>query len=77
MPFCGIIPSGGGHMPRTYYTESQNKATQKYHKAHYDQLSVRIPKGKREVYVEYARSKGMSIASLIMSLIEEDMKKPR
>ena len=57
------------------YTEAQNKATQKYLKTNYDQLSIRVPKGKREEYKNYAVSKNISLAQLIVDLIEKDMKK--
>ena len=56
------------------YTEAQNKATQKYPKTNYDQLSIRIPKGKREEYKNYATSKKVSLAQLITDLIEADIK---
>ena len=62
-------------MPYKGYTQAQNKATQKYQKEKYDQLAIRIPKGKREIYVEYARSKNTSIANLIMRLLDEEMER--
>lgn len=55
------------------YTEAQNKAAQKYLKANYDVVSFRVPKGTREKYNEYARSKGLSLTQLFVKLIDEDM----
>lgn len=55
------------------YTQSQNKATQKYQKENLDQIAIRVPKGKREEYRSYAASQGISLARLIQDLIEADM----
>lgn len=57
------------------YSKSQNKATQKYIAKNYDQISIRIPKGKREEYKTHAESKGKSLNQLVVDLIEEDMNK--
>ena len=54
------------------YTQAQNKATQKYQKENMDQIAIRVPKGKREEYKALAESKGMSLASLIVSLLEQE-----
>lgn len=56
------------------YSEAQNKSTQKYIAKAYDQISVRIPKGKREEYKAHAEAKGKSLNQLIVELIENDMK---
>jgi predicted HicB family RNase H-like nuclease len=56
------------------YSQAQNKATQKYQKKAYDQIAIRIPKGKRELYNKYAADHGMSLASYICQLIENDNK---
>ena len=39
------------------YSEAQNKATQKYISKAYDQFSVRVPKGKREIYKAHAEAR--------------------
>jgi len=54
------------------YTQAQNKATQKYQKENMDQIAIRVPKGKREEYKALADSKHMSLASLIVSLLEQE-----
>lgn len=56
------------------YTEAQNKATQKYIAKAYDQVSLRVPKGKRELYKAHAESKGKSLNQLIVDLLEKDIK---
>ena len=55
------------------YTEAQNKATQKYIKNNYDQISIRIPKGKREIYKAHAEAQGKSLNQLIVDLLDKDM----
>lgn len=55
------------------YSEAQNRATQKYIKNNYDQIVIRIPKGKREIYKAHADSKGKSLNQLIIDLIETDI----
>ena len=56
------------------YSQAQNKATQRYQKKNYDQIAIRIPKGKRDEYNKYAADHGMSLASYICHLIEQDNK---
>lgn len=56
------------------YTEKQNKATQKFIKNNYDQISIRIPKGKRDVYKEHAESLGKSLNQLVVELLETSLK---
>lgn len=55
------------------YSKATNKAVQKYCKANYDNITVRVPKGKREVYKEYAESQGKSLNALIIELLNERM----
>ena len=59
------------------YTQSSNKAVQKYSKKAYDNLTVRVKKGKGEEIKAYAEAQGMSLNGYINKLIEEDMKKGR
>lgn len=55
------------------YSEAQNKATQKYIKAAYDTITVRVPKGMREKYNNHAESKNTSLTKLIVQLLNKDM----
>ena len=57
------------------YSESQNKATQKYIKNAYDTFTVRVPKGDREKYHAHAKNRGTSLNSLVIDLLENDMKR--
>ncbi len=54
-------------------SEAQKRATNKYNKKTYDQISIRIPKGKREVYNQLAKDKNMSLASLIVQLLDREI----
>ena len=55
------------------YTEAQNKATQKYINKAYDQFSVRVPKGKREIYKVHAEAQGKSLNQLVIDLLDKAM----
>lgn len=55
------------------YTQVSNKAVQKYCKANYDDIKVRVAKGKREIYKSFAESQGKSLNALIVELLEERM----
>lgn len=55
------------------YTKATNKAVQKYCKANYDDIKVRVPKGKREVYKTFAESQGKSLNALIVELLDREM----
>lgn len=53
-------------------TKSQRKAVQKYNTKNYDQIAIRVPKGKREAYKKKAENNGKSLAQYIVDLIEND-----
>lgn len=57
------------------YTEAGKRATMKYQREKMDQIAIRIPKGKREVYKQHADRVGKPLYKLICDLIEEDMKR--
>ena len=46
-------------------------ANQRYRDENYDQLSVAVPKGKRDKYNQAAKIRGMSLAGLVQSSVEE------
>lgn len=56
-------------------SKAQQRATAKYIKNNYDEIKVRVEKGKRYKIKAHAESKGMSLNSYIISLIDEAMKK--
>lgn len=51
------------------YSESQNKATQKYISENYDQIIVRVKKGEREKYKRIAEEKNTSLNKLIVDFL--------
>ena len=55
------------------YSESQNKATQKYISKAYDQFSIRGSNGKREIYKAHAEAQGKSLNQLVIELLDKDM----
>lgn len=55
------------------YSASQNKATQKYIKNNYEEIKIRIPKGKKEQYKQLASKKGLSLNSFIVELMEQSL----
>lgn len=55
------------------YNESQKKATTKYNAKAYDDIKIRAPKGKRDIYKAFAESKGKSLNAWAISLMEKDM----
>lgn len=55
------------------YSEAQNKATQRYISKAYDQISIRVPKGKREIYKAHAEAQGKSLNQLIIELLDKSV----
>jgi hypothetical protein len=49
-------------MPKS---EAQSRATKKYNNKSYDSLAIRIPKGERDLFNEYAKQAGLSLAQFI------------
>lgn len=56
------------------YTKASGKAVNKYIKNYYDQITIRVPKGDRERYKNFAAEQGKSLNSLVIELIEEKIK---
>ena len=57
----------------TGYTESGKRATMKYIKENLEQISFRVPKGKKDEYKDFAESQGKSLTALIVELLEREM----
>ena len=55
------------------YSTSQNKATQKYIKNNYEEIKIRVPKGKKDQYKELASKKGLSLNSFVVDLLEQSL----
>lgn len=55
------------------YTRAGMKAVDKYVKANYDRIEVKVPKGQKAEIEAHAKGKGTSVNSLINDLIRSDM----
>ena len=62
---------------KSRYTQAQNKATQKYIKANYDEIKIRLPKGKKEIIKNYAIKNNESVNSFIKRIIDEAMERDK
>lgn len=57
------------------YDEKSKERTMRYMKEKRDKLTLNLPLGDKERYKAYAESKGKSLTSLIVELIEDDISK--
>jgi len=53
-------------------TEAQLRASKKYHEQ-FDDIKVRVPKGERQIWQDYAASCGQSLNTLIRRSVAEIM----
>jgi len=53
-------------------TEAQLRASKKYHEQ-FDDIKVRVPKGERKIWQDYAASCGQSLNTLIRRSVTEVM----
>lgn len=56
-----------------YYSQAQNKATQRYQQKAYDRLAIRVFKGQADIIKTHAEANGESLNGYINRLIAEDM----
>lgn len=57
------------------YDEKAKLRTTRYLKEKRDKLTLNLPLGDKDRYKSYAESKGQSLTSLLVELIEYDMQK--
>lgn len=55
-------------------SKSQLLATARYHDKNYDRISIDLKKGKRDFYKREAEKRGLSLAMLIQTGVEEYIK---
>lgn len=55
--------------------KSQQRATNKYIKKHYDRLNLTLPKGQREIISQVAAKNGESVNGFVRRLINEALEK--
>ena len=56
-------------------SKAQQKAVAKYMKNNYDEIKIRVPKGKKENIQNYAATKNESVNAFINRVINEIMEK--
>ena len=60
------------------YSQAQNRATQKYIKNAYDEIKVRMPKGKKDIIKAHAETfDNGSVNAFINRAIDETMKRDK
>lgn len=59
------------------YDEKSKERTMRYMKEKRDKLTLNLPLGDKERYKAYAESKGKSLTSLIVELIDDDISKDK
>lgn len=55
------------------YTKATMRAVDKYVRANYDRIEIKVPKGRKESIEAHARERGESINSYVSGLIRGDM----
>lgn len=56
------------------YNESSKRATLKYIKENLEEVRFRVKKGEKDRYKAHAENRGKSLTSLIVDLLERDIK---
>lgn len=56
-------------------SKAQQKAVAKYMSNNYDELKIRVPKGKKDVLKAHAQSKGESLNSFVNRAIDETVER--
>lgn len=56
---------------KSYYSEAQNRATQKYIKNNLEEIKFRVPKGEKGRYKEAAEKSGLSMAKFFTTAANE------
>lgn len=54
-------------------SKAQQRAVAKYMAANYDEVKIRIPKGRKQAVEAHAASKGESVNGLVNALLRADM----
>lgn len=62
-------------MPTKYKKGYSDVKATEYIQQHYDQFSLRVPKGDRERYKELAAERGKSLNQLIIELLDIELQK--
>lgn len=57
------------------YDEKSKERTMRYMKEKRDRITIGVPKGDKERYMQHAKSKGLSLNAYVVQLIENDINK--
>ena len=60
---------------KKYYTQAQNKATQKYIKNNLEDIRIRVPKGHKEKYKIAAKAAGLSVNKFFVTAANEKIER--
>ena len=63
----------GNEVWRLANPKAQQEATARYNKKAYDRIDVVVPKGRRKVIADFAKSKGLSSNRFIVDAINKAM----
>lgn len=58
-----------------YYSQAQNKATQKYIKENLEEVKFRVKKGEKQRYKDAAASAGVSMAQFFIDAAEDKIQR--
>lgn len=56
-------------------SKAQIRATAKYQKENYDEIKLRVPKGKKEVIQNHAKAKGETVNGFVTRAINETLER--
>lgn len=54
-------------------SEAQKAATKNYNDAHYDKLTLRVPKGNAEIYKAFVAEHNTSLSALYTRLMDQEI----
>lgn len=63
--------------PNNYIVNGKKVSADEYNKAKYEDLRVRVPKGKKEIIQTHAKEQGKSLNGYINEAIEEKMEREK
>lgn len=55
------------------YTKATMRAVDKYVKANYDRIEIKVPKGRKQAVEAHAKQRGESVNGLVNALLRADM----
>lgn len=62
---------------KPYIIDGKRVTLEEYRKTKYEDLRIRVPKGKKEIIKEYAKSTGESLNSFVNNAIDEKIERDK